>query len=236
MTTVSTSSLSHPYKRLDYIISALVGFVILLLIFVAIFKVWQPITVLPRFQPAPGFRFASADGTILSSADQIGKLTLYSISYADCTVDCPQSAENIAAIRSALTGQITGDIPLEFVTFSLSDNEGAAERASTFGQLSTAESDIAWHWLNGSADLTRAVIGGGFSHFYKGDADGGVEFDPLYVLVDDIGMIRGRYFSAEPDPTILIRDIGYVVSERENLTGVDKVGYDAAHLFLCFPR
>ena len=66
--------------------------------------------------------------------------------------------------------------------------------------------------------------------------DDEVAFEPRYVLVDQSGMIRARYFTAVPDPTVLQRDINLLLQEAKNLTGSKKVAYEAAHLFLCYPR
>jgi protein SCO1/2 len=62
-----------------------------------------------------------------------------------------------------------------------------------------------------------------------------VDFEPRYVLVDGLGMIRAYYFTAQPNAEILLRDINFLLAEATNSTGSKKLAYEAAHLFLCYP-
>lgn len=180
-----------------------------------LFTMLQPITVLPRQLPAPGFNLPNQDGVLVTSGDQIGRITLYSFSCADA---CEQSAATIAALNQKL-----GESPqVDFVTFAL---DGSAQPPS--GALPNR-----WHWLTASEAVMKAIVGGGFSLYFEA----GKDFQPLYVLVDGNGLVRAQYIgSAEIDVNLLRRDINILTNEATNSTGLARLGYEAAHLFACYP-
>jgi protein SCO1/2 len=51
-----------------------------------------------------------------------------------------------------------------------------------------------------------------------------------------MGIIRAEYRTPEIDPAILLRDIHFVAEEARRSTGAAKLAYEAAHLFMCYPR
>lgn len=207
------------------------------------FNVIRPITVLPRITPSPGYAFTNQHGQISTSEDQRGKLTLYSFTYADCAANepCPLAVDQIGALRHQL-GDIPSDIPLSFVTISLNPEIDTqtklAEMNEDYSGTDLA-STIPWTFLSGDSQRTRLVVGGGFQVFYsepKSEAGGRVDFEPRYVLVDHLGIIRAEYRTAEPDPELITRDIDLILNEANNSDGIARLGYEAAHLFLCYPR
>jgi protein SCO1/2 len=56
------------------------------------------------------------------------------------------------------------------------------------------------------------------------------------MLVDGSGIIRAEYRTATPDMAIIERDINLLLEEAENIDGPSRYAYEAAHLFLCYPR
>jgi protein SCO1/2 len=48
--------------------------------------------------------------------------------------------------------------------------------------------------------------------------------------------MRADYRTGALDPTILVRDVNLLVEEAANSDGIARLGYEAAHLFLCYPR
>ena len=202
---------------------------------VAVFVIIQPITVLPRITLAPGFHLLNAQGERVGNEDLRGMITLYSFSYTDCDTMCTQSADQIAKVRDGLNGRLT--TPLSFITISLTPEKDTPEQLQTFTAAFTSNNNaIQWQWLTGDAQRVRATVGGGFDLYYTTQPNGSVKFQPRYVLVDKAGVIRARYFTAEPDNDLLVRDIHYLTQEAENSAGAQTVAYEAAHLFLCYPR
>jgi protein SCO1/2 len=107
--------------------------------------------------------------------------------------------------------------------------------------LSDATGSFGWDIVSGEPERTKQVIGRGFGVYYSDAetaADGSrqVTFDPRYVLVDGWGIIRAEYRTASPDPDLLERDVNYLLSEARNSKGIARLGYEAAHLFSCYPR
>lgn len=181
---------------------------------IVLFTMLQPITVLPRQSPAPGFILPNQQGVLVSSGDQIGRITLYSFS---CGAGCTQSAETIGLLNQHLGPQRN----LDFITIALDGS-----------QLPYGEPvPTTWHWLTGNPTVIKAIVGGGFSLYFKDGSD----FQPRYVLVDGNGLVRATYYiSADVDT--LKRDIDILNNEAANSTGLARLGYEAAHLFACYPE
>ncbi len=177
---------------------------------VFLFNYLQPVTVLPRLAPAPGYRLTDQHGNIVDSETQRGKLTLYSFVSPNCA-DCQQTLAQIAETVDSLSDDVTA------ITFVLDvpDEQPAAN----------------WTLLTASPATMKAVVGGGFDLYFTED-----QFAPRWVLVDTLGQMRARYHTAQPDPTILQRDIALLQAEMENSRGIGRFGYEAAHLFACYPK
>lgn len=205
------------------------------------FNVIRPITVLPRITPSPGYAFLDQNGRTVTSEDQRGKLTLYSFSYSGCEDPCPQSLNQIDSLHSQLE-DLPADIPLSFVTISLDPELDSTERLTEVSNRldgMTPGGAIPWSLLTGDPQRTRLVVGGGFRVFYsvpEGDQGNQISFEPRYVLVDHLGIMRAEYRTAEPDPALIRRDINLILNEANNSDGIARLGYEAAHLFLCYPR
>lgn len=207
------------------------------------FNIIRPITVLPRIAPSPGFALVGSDGQPVTSEDQRGFLTLYSFTYLDCDASCPQSLDSIAALRQSVLAALPPDTPLRFVTISLDPERDTPER---LGQASKALGLPAgakeWQLLTGEPARLRATVGGGFRVYFSepkeptAESPSRVTFDPRYVLVDHLGIMRGDYRTGALDPALLVRDMNLLVEEAANSDGIARLGYEAAHLFLCYPR
>jgi protein SCO1/2 len=207
------------------------------------FNVIRPIVVLPRIAPSPGFALVSRDGQPVTSEDQRGFLTLYSFSYLDCNDACPQSYADIAALRADVADALPAGTPLRFVTISLDPQSDTPERLSeaavAWNQPAGA---LDWQLLTGDPLRTRMTVGGGFRVYFSepkeatAESPGRVTFDPRYVLVDHLGIMRAEYRTGALDPALLARDVNLLLEEAANSQGVVRLGYEAAHLFLCYPR
>lgn len=180
------------------------------------FVVWRPITVLPRITLGPGYAFQDQTGALQTSEDRRGQLTLYSFSYEDCAAPCPQSLESLAELNAALPAE------LDLVTINL-----ASERPAV---------TPAWPFLTGEEIFVKKVVGSGFDMYYRPEANGQIYFEPRFVLVDKLGLIRAYYLTNEPDLELIRRDVTFLLEEEQNSQGVGAIGYEAAHLFLCYPR
>ncbi len=199
------------------------------------FAVFQPIQVLPRIAPAPGFAFVDQDGNRLTSDDLRGSLVLYNFTYTRCAAPCPQTSAYLKQIEADLRGLDLGDVPLHFVTISFDPAHDTPDVLRAYAASLDADTDT-WHFVTGDEQQLKQVIGGGFSTYFGPDDQGGFEFTPAFALVDGLGILRATYRSATPNLATLQRDINLILTEARNSSGVNRYAYEAAHLFLCYPR
>ena len=198
------------------------------------FAVFQPIQVLPRISLSPGFSFTDHDGARLTSDDLRGKLVYYSFMYTDCTEPCPQPVKGLQIIQEAVDRAGGGQVPIEFVAISFDPERDTPERLRAVAAEQGLDLER-WHLVSGDAAQLKNVIGAGFGAYYEQADDGSFAFDPMYVLVDGWGIKRAVYRTPMPDPTRIERDINYIYKELDNSEGLNRLAYEAAHLFLCYP-
>lgn len=121
------------------------------------------------------------------------------------------------------------------VTVSFDPRRDTPERLREYAARLRGE-DENWHFLTGAPDRLKWMIGGGFSVFYDARDDGTFTFDPAFMLVDGTGILRAEYRTATPEVDRVLRDVGLVAQEANKSKGANRAAYEAAHLFLCYPR
>jgi protein SCO1/2 len=235
--TVQPQDSAHPTWQANLRRPAVLWSALLVIPVIAIvaFAVLQPVKVRPRIGLAPGFVFTDQNGNQLTSEDLRGKFALYNFTYTRCTAPCPQTSETMRAVQEMSSQIDTGGIPLELVTVSFDPNHDTPETLAAYATAVGAD-PTRWHFLTGKAERLKDVIGRGFNVYYAPDASGGFTFDPAFVLVDGNGLMRAIYDTATPDLGAIERDIRLVVDEVQNSTGAGALVYEAAHLFLCYPK
>ena len=214
------------------------GSISLLVVGVISFATFRPILVLPRIRLAPGFSFQKLFNSNSLYNDELrGGLTLYTFTFSECLNDanCPQNLEALSELYDTYS-TITPEDPEAFLTLNmvtvLLDKE-----LSSF-EIDEGTISENWHIVHGDELQTRYVVGQGFQVFYAEKGEGGREanyVNPKIVLVDGLGMIRGEYRRGFPEPVILTRDVNLLQEEFLNRQGVNRIGYEAAHLFVCYP-
>lgn len=206
------------------------------------FAILEPIQVLPRLRLAPGYGLVDGEGSFVSSEDARGAVTLYSFSPTDCGDRCDAMYATLGLVRDRVDDEIDlGDTDFRIVTIALDgldESTGRPDvgRLAEAAAISGADGDR-WRWLGGDETTIRTVVGNGFRRFYEITDDGGIEFDPAFVLVDGNGLVRGeyRYQTLASDDDKLVRHTGILAEEIRNAEGATAVAYEAAHLFLCYP-
>ncbi|MCX6047367.1 MAG: SCO family protein [Chloroflexi bacterium] len=211
------------------------GAIAVIVLVVFAFAFFQPIQVLPRISIGPGFAFVDQAGQRLTNEDLRGHLVLYTFTYIGCQTPCPQTSPVFQAVQQRLAQINTRGLPVDLVTISFDPARDTPPRLAAFAQQLGA--DLAtWHFVTGEPAALKNVIGGNLGLYYNRNADGSFVFDPAFVLIDGVGIVRAKYRMVDLDPAIVQRDLELMASEARNSQGAAHFAYEAAHLFLCYPQ
>jgi protein SCO1/2 len=210
----------------------------LLLIAAFAFVLLQPIQVLPRIRLAPAWVLRDRDGRLFSNEDLRGQIVLYTFTYTRCRPPCPQPDQTMQRIYQRLATMNLGDVPVTLLSISFDTTHDSPEVLKAYATQWGVQDDR-WRFAVGTdAQRLKTVIGEGFEVYYEPQGDGRFGFDPVYILVDGWGIIRGeyRYRTLTPDVERIIRHIGVLAEEVRNSHGPTRLAYEAAHLFLCYAQ
>jgi len=213
----------------------LAGFGAALVAGVLWFTTARPVLVLPRLSLAPGYGLQTAAGELFTSEDGRGVVTLYSFAYTGCGERCGMIYEKLQAVDAALAQSPALDPPLRFVTLTIDPERDTPEILAGF-RLPFEPQAAEWVWLTGEPDKLKLVSGGGFEVLYQAQEDGSIFFDPLLVLVDGNGIIRGEYEISRYSAESLVTYIDLLYEEIQQSSGAAKLAYEAAHFFACYPH
>lgn len=210
------------------------------------FAIFQPILVLPRMGLGPGFGFTNYDGQRISNEDLRGHIVLYNFTYSHCSAPCPETTAVMAAVQQSLGTMALQGIPVALVTISFDPDRDQPAVLKAFAERSMgsraqrietdATTTAPWYFLTGDPLPLKYVIGGGFGTYYQANEDGTFVFEPTFVLVDGAGLLRAKYRTATPDLATIQRDLELIAKEAVESTGATRLAYEAAHLFLCYPK
>ncbi|MCE7989118.1 MAG: SCO family protein [Caldilinea sp. CFX5] len=220
---------------------SMVWSVLLALLFLAMlaFAIFKPILVLPRMALAPGFLLTDQAGARLTNEDLRGRIVLYNFTYTHCAAPCPETGAVMNAVQAQLPNMATQGLPVTLVTLSFDPDRDSAAQLRRYAERFGADPAL-WRLATGEAMPLKYIIGGGFGVYYQAnsapEAKGAFTFDPTFVLVDGAGIVRAKYRTATPDLAILQRDIELVAKEAAASTGAGRLVYEAAHLFVCYPK
>ncbi len=220
--------------RLLYVVYAAFG---LLLALTAAFVIYKPIKVLPRVRLAPGFILTNQDGETMNNEQFRGKITLYNFTYTRCQPpECRQFDTIMKEVQDRIGEVETYGTPVEFVTITFDPEHDTPEVLKAYAEDIGADTS-AWHFLTSDdPQQIRRVVGTGFQVYYKERGPGDFEFIPTIIMVDGWGIVRGIYngriYVADADR--ILNHFNVIASEAAFSKGANKLGYSAAHLFLCY--
>lgn len=207
------------------LVAALVG--------TAVFAIAQPVQVLPRMALAPGYVLTDQTGERLTNEDLRGALVVYAVSYTGCGDRCAAIDATMRQLAGRLDEVDTGDAAVRLVTITVDPERDSPDRLAAAAPGLGADG-VVWRLAGGDPTTVRQVVGGGFEVFYEPDEDGGVRFDPAFIIVDGWGITRARNRSAVPEVDQLLDQIRLLGNEVRASTGVARFAYEAAHLFSCY--
>lgn len=216
-------------------------YIVLALPFLAMlaFATFKPILVLPRMALAPGFLLTDQNGVQLTNEDLRGRIVLYNFTYTSCIAPCSETGAVMNAVQAQLPNMATRGLPVALVTLFFDPDRDNATQLRSYAEHFGADPAI-WRLATGEAMPLKYIIGGGFGVYYQAntapDTKGDFTFEPTFVLVDGAGIVRAKYRTATPDLAILQRDIELVAKEAAESTGAGRLVYEAAHLFVCYPK
>lgn len=200
------------------------------------FAIFQPIQVLPRIRLAPGFSLVESDGTPLSSEDLRGSIVLYHFTHLSCEGECEDAEQTLAEVTARAAAIDLAGADFEVVTISFDPaNDTVDAMAARMDELGVPNNR---HFATSENEqLLKTVIGAGFGAWYEQTETGDFQFDPVFILVDGWGVIRGeyRYQVLSGDSDRISRHIEVLGEELRNSNGATSIAYEAAHLFLCYP-
>jgi protein SCO1 len=214
----------------------LVGAVLgLMAVFVAVafFAIAQPVRVLPRMALAPGYALVDQNGERLTSEDLRGNIVVYTFLHAGCGDACAEMNRTMRELAEQVGDLDTGGVPLRLVTISVDPEHDTPDHLRSAAPALGADGER-WRFVTGDAATVKQVIGGGFGVFYEARPEGGVRFDPAFVLVDGWGITRANNRVGIPGAEVLAGQIRLLANEIRASTGVARYAYEAAHLFSCY--
>ena len=199
------------------------------------FAIFEPVQVLPRIRLAPGFALVDQSGSMYTSDEGKGSVTLYAFAPAGCGAECDRIHETMADVGEIVSSSVDlGPADFRMVTVALNSDDPAilAGEAAATG----ADGEV-WRWAGARDAVLRDVVGTGFRVYYDATDPTDVSFDPTFVIVDGNGLVRGEYpySSISSDADRLSRHIGILGEEILFAKGNNKLIYEAAHIFLCYP-
>ncbi|MEZ4663425.1 MAG: SCO family protein [Caldilineaceae bacterium] len=124
---------------------------------------------------------------------------------------CPQTGAAMRQIQQRLQSVDTGGIPIQLVTISFDPARDTPERLTEYAEQ--VDADLRnWRFVTGATDQLKSVIGGGFGVYYAPEeaANGAApdvqfKFEPTFVLVDGLGILRAEYRTATPEAEMVAR-------------------------------
>ncbi len=206
----------------------------LLVISILWFTTARPIVVLPRMRLSPGYGLQDVSGNLVTSDQQRGLLTLYSFAYTRCGDECHSMYAALQEIDAALAGQPTRQPRLQFITITVDPARDTPEALAAF-PLPFDPKTVQWRWLTSSQERVKAVAGGGFEVLVQPRQDDSLFLTPRLVLVDGAGVVRASFEGSQIDSRNILAQLALLYKEIERSQGANRLAYEAAHFFACYP-
>ncbi len=221
-----------------YILNSIYGLLALIVVSAFAFKIFQPIKVLPRIRLAPAFDMTDQDFARLTNEDLRGQMALYTFTYTNCPSPCYDIDKTMQEVQARLSEADLGETKITFVTIFFDPQHDSPSALRAHARSMNADTRQ-WKFVTSPNEvLLKTIIGTGFQAYYEKKPDLSFTFDPVFVLVDGWGVVRGeyRYQTEVSTADRILRHISVLADEVQNSSGPQKVAYEAAHLFLCYAK
>lgn len=206
----------------------------LLVIFIFWFTTARPIVVLPRMTLSPGYGLQDASSRLVTSDQQRGLMTLYSFAYTRCEEDCASIYSTLKAVDDGMAARPSAQPPLQFITITVDPAYDNPAQLAAFSPPFDPQA-VAWRWLTGAPERVKTVAGGGFEVLYQPREDGSLFLTPRFILVDGAGIVRASYEAPQVSAQRILEHLDLLYKEIERSQGANRLAYEAAHFFACYP-
>ncbi|NUQ39613.1 MAG: SCO family protein [Caldilineales bacterium] len=206
-----------------------------LILAVLAFVIFQPIQVLPRMRLAPGFALIDQDGRPLTNEDLRGQFVLYNFTYSRCQPpDCGNYDQIMREVQQRMGEIDLRGQRLALVTISVDAAHDTPAVLQRYAQGLEADAAV-WQFASAAPERLKQIVGGGFEVFYEAEGEE-VQLSPTMILVDGWGIVRAVYHmrTTPPETERILRHVELLAVEVAQSKGVARLGYEAAHLFLCY--
>lgn len=198
------------------------------------FVIARPVQVLPRMRTLPSFTLVDQNGRWFGLDDLHGRVVLLSVGALHCGDQCQATDARMQQMHQQLRADGYSATQIQLLTVSVDPADTPAALQQYAIRLQANQED--WHLLTGIAAEVKQLIGGELGIYYTLPAGSRPEIDQRIVLIDGAGVVRAIYDPQQLDPATLNRDIGLVLKEAQESLGSQRVVYEAAHLFVCYPQ
>lgn len=144
------------------------------------------------------FELLNARGGTTQLEDLRGQVWVADFMFTSCQGTCPMLTEGMRSLQQALE-DIDG---VQFVSISVDPGTDTPERLASYASENGADVPN-WHFLTGEPEAIQTLAVKGFM---VGSMDEPLFHSNRFVLVDDLGQIRGYYEGTDPDAIARLRD------------------------------
>lgn len=208
----------------------------LVLAFVGYFTIGRPIQVLPRVKTALPFEMTDQHRDTYRYPDNAGPMNVYVVAAA-WDEEAVERAEQVLELvyTHVRDEDIEEVVNVAWITPD-PGNDDIESFHSLLHRLPVIQKTAA-SLLSAAPLATRLAVGAGLGIYVGPVPEDGtrVSYEATLALVDDVGYVRGRYALRDLNEQVLLRDVSLLAAEVQ-AEGSERALYQAAHLFLCYPR
>lgn len=144
----------------------------------------------PVMGSVPAFELMDEEGEVFSSESLKGKVWVADFFFSKCPGPCPKMSAHMKQLN-----QIYQDNPsVAQVSITVDPKNDTPEIMKRYGKRLKA-SFASWHFLTGEAEMLHQIAVEGFK---IGDPDSLINHSTKFVLVDQLGRIRGYFEGTNP--------------------------------------
>lgn len=167
----------------------------------------------PVYGTVPDFELINQDGETFRAEDLHGRVWVANFIFTSCAEVCPRLSSRMRELQERLTNM--GDA-VRLVSFSVDPERDTPERLKEYSATYTAKKDI-WSFVTGPIEsLEKTVVDGFRMSMERTEIEDTGFFDIVhgerFVLVDQLGQIRGYYHSDEEGLQALLNELGLLAN------------------------